>query len=317
MKHKKQHYVPSSYLEAWCDADIPIGQEPFVWLISKDGTEAQKRAPFKLFHENDLYTIKSDSGVRDLIIEQNLSQLEAHFAKLRRDKLNKQLPLSDEERLVLCMFVSAMYGRTKVYGDYMKAQLDRVVDMGQHMIEWAKTATPEQLAQASMVSKASPRDGFSMTFDDIKQEASQPYPSILSTMVKQVAPTLMNWPMAIVETHSALGFLTSDNPCVWFDPELYKPNPTFGAGDLISRTLEITMPISPTQLVFFGKVLVASRMYFALNSPDMENTLNRRTLNYADKSFIVKKGAIMRSWFNVTAHTSSPLRRESLPPDRI
>ena len=37
MEHKKQHWVPESYLTAWCDPGTPADQEPYVWRFSKDG----------------------------------------------------------------------------------------------------------------------------------------------------------------------------------------------------------------------------------------------------------------------------------------
>jgi hypothetical protein len=237
MKHKKQHYVPSSYLSAWCDSNTSNGQEPYVWLISRDGTAAQRKAPVKIFHENDLYTMTTQSGDRDLSIEHSLSHLESDFARLRRDKLSKQLPITEEEKLVLCMFMAAMYGRTKVYGDHAKRQWGKVVAMGQRMADWAKTATREELKGATRVWNELSGNGPSATFDDVKKELTQPYPTILTTLVTRVAPSLMKWPMLIIETSSTLGFITSDNPCVWFDPELYKPNPPFGAGGLVSPTL--------------------------------------------------------------------------------
>ena len=36
-KHKKQHFIPRSYLESWCDPKTPHGQNPYIWLFSKDG----------------------------------------------------------------------------------------------------------------------------------------------------------------------------------------------------------------------------------------------------------------------------------------
>ncbi|MBO2970436.1 DUF4238 domain-containing protein, partial [Burkholderia pseudomallei] len=52
--HKKQHYVPASYLKAWCDPDCPATHEPYVWVFERDGTSRHRRAPHKLFTETDM-----------------------------------------------------------------------------------------------------------------------------------------------------------------------------------------------------------------------------------------------------------------------
>jgi len=43
-QHKRQHFVPQAYLKAWCDPDVPAGQEPYGWRFSKDG-EVRRKAP--------------------------------------------------------------------------------------------------------------------------------------------------------------------------------------------------------------------------------------------------------------------------------
>ncbi|MCP4426859.1 MAG: DUF4238 domain-containing protein, partial [Chloroflexi bacterium] len=90
MKHKRQHYVPSSYLRAWCDPDTPKGHTPYVWRFSKDGTQISKKAPKRIFYERDLYTVRGNDGQRDLHLEYNLSKVENEFYKLRKNKLSRR-----------------------------------------------------------------------------------------------------------------------------------------------------------------------------------------------------------------------------------
>ncbi|MBN1461351.1 MAG: DUF4238 domain-containing protein [Armatimonadetes bacterium] len=63
-------------------------------------------------------------------------------------------------------------------------------------------------------------------------------------------------PYIILETSDPIGFITSDNPVVWFDPAAYQPNPPFGAGGMISPTMETNLPLSPRQLLVFGNRLL-------------------------------------------------------------
>lgn len=86
MKRKKQHIIPYSYLRSWCDPDTPIGQEPYVWIISVDGTTERKKSPRKIFTEADMYTIKFPDGERELVIEDTLSKVEDAFARVGTKK---------------------------------------------------------------------------------------------------------------------------------------------------------------------------------------------------------------------------------------
>lgn len=66
--HEKQHFVPQAYLRAWCDPTTPDGQEPYVWRFNKDGSDARRKAPAKIFRETDMYTIPLPGGGRDLVL---------------------------------------------------------------------------------------------------------------------------------------------------------------------------------------------------------------------------------------------------------
>src|SRR5690242_10438511 len=116
----RQHFVPQSYLQAWCDPHTPADQEPFTWVFTKSGTYKECRSPKNIFWETDFYTLFKVDGQRDLSLEKGLSQLEGQFALLRRDKLEQRQPLSDDDQIVLCAFAAAMFARTKASKDRMR-----------------------------------------------------------------------------------------------------------------------------------------------------------------------------------------------------
>jgi len=93
---KKQHYVPQFYTRAFVDPQTPAGHEPYVWVFSKDGKTKQKRAPKNILWETDLYTYEQ-GGSKNYQLEQSLSKIESDFAEVVRRKINKRLPLTDEE----------------------------------------------------------------------------------------------------------------------------------------------------------------------------------------------------------------------------
>jgi hypothetical protein len=297
MKHKRQHYIPNSYLQAWCDPNHPAGQTPYVWLFSKDGAQVRNKSPEKIFYEKDFYTIRAADGERDLILESNLSRLEGQFSALRKAKLGKRVPLSAKEHLILCMFVAAMYGRTKAYKEHWGKQWQQVLELGERMQQWMKTASPEDRDRAAkMLSEPHVNREDSLSLEDVRKIAEQPIQESLSGIVTGVSPMLFNIPFIIIETSPSLGFITSDSPCIWFDPAVYmEPTPSW-AGGLLSPTIEITLPLSPLQMLFFSKGLSASGIYLPVDKETAEN-LNKRTRLGAHEYFVFNRKESRAIWF--------------------
>ena len=79
LPHKRQHWIPRSYLNAWCDPATPKEHQPYVWRFEKDGTSRARKSPKNIFHATDLYTIHLSDGTRELSIEHGLSELESEF----------------------------------------------------------------------------------------------------------------------------------------------------------------------------------------------------------------------------------------------
>jgi Protein of unknown function (DUF4238) len=143
MHHKKQHFVPATYLRAWCDATSPSNYEPYVWVFPKNGGEAKSKVPENILWETDFYTIKKINGERDLILEHGLAQLESQFAVLRDRKLTNRKSLSLQEKSILYAFTAAMFARTKARRNHLQEQWQQVLDISNRMAEWVKTASPE------------------------------------------------------------------------------------------------------------------------------------------------------------------------------
>lgn len=299
MKHKKQHFVPQSYLRAWCDPRTPSGHEPYIWLCDKRERGAKRKSPAKVFTETDFYTIKRADESRDLALEHGLSQLESRFAALRRNKLDKGLALSNRDFANLCAFVAAMAARTKSRGDFVRGQWQRVLDMAARVEEAMKRSSPEDLAR--MAAAFEPMDGEQddgLTVEQVHSIVEQPVQSFLTSEVQFVAPVLAQMTWAIVETSESPGFVTSDAPCIWFDPDLLEKPPPFGAGGLISPSIEISMPLSPRQSILFGHQLVASARYVPLQpGHPLVAHFNRRVCHFADEYVVANEDVTEKEWF--------------------
>jgi len=299
MKHKKQHIVPRSYLEAWCDPNTPPGQTPYVWIFSKDGGQGRKKSPEKILRETDMYTVYANDGQRDLTLETNLSRLEGEFSKLRRGKLDKRLPLASEERLYLCMFVAAMHGRTKAFAAHTSKQWGKALELGEKLERAWETASEEQRAQMAAASPSPPGDEGrdAMTMEEVRKLVERPIQEMLSATVMAQAPLLFETPIAVLETSAAPGFITSDAPGVWFDPARWTLGPGSGAGGLVSPTIEITLPLSPKQMLVFANRAWMRGQYLPVPGEDLVNRLNRRTRLRAHEHFISSREKVRAAWF--------------------
>jgi Protein of unknown function (DUF4238) len=247
MSHKKQHAVPKCYLKAWLDPN-PFKGRRHVWFFEKDGSNPQRRSPRAIFHETDLYTIHREGGERDLVLEQGLSGLESAFVGIR-EKLARHEKLTTEEQVKLCAFIAAQHVRTPAQRDHLAGQWGKVLEMMDHMREWAKTATPQQLRDAGSLAGGS---GPSLGYEDVKGMAEKPLQTMLASQIETQLPFLVDMDYVIMECSTEPGFITSDNPCVWWDPEAYKRPPIYRQPGLLTKTLEISMPLSPRQRIILN-----------------------------------------------------------------
>lgn len=291
--HKKQHYVPACYLKGWRDPKSPQNHEPYVWVFDKDGTNPKRRAPSNLFNETDLYTIQKIDGTRDLRIENGLSELEYQFTRIRNSKFNFKRELTGIERVYLCAFVAAAQFRTPSSRDHHTRQWASIADKGDRLLASLKTASPEQIKQYSRVGSSADKTK-SMTHEQVKQLASTPLQLMMPGVLKTVTPILIKMNMAVLCTDDPVGFITSDSPCIWFNPESYKLPPIYRAVGLGSKSIEVTMPISPSQCLIFS--WGDFKDYINIDS-NILLELNNRHIALSSNQFISNSEAINKSWF--------------------
>lgn len=295
MKHKKQHWVPKSYLEAWTDPDRPARHDPFVWVFSKDGSTSRRRAPSNLFTESDMYTLTLEDGTRDLRIEHGLSGLENAFAKIRKNTITPRSSLSQGEHLVVRAFMAATQARSRLQRDHWHGQWNGVLKKMEVLREGMEKATPAQRkAMATLSSLGSTADR--LTEADVRRLAEKPLQHTLVPVVQQQVVLLAPMTLTILCTAGDPGFITSDAPCVWFDPEAYKRPFPFDAPGLMYDTIEISLPVSPSQLA----VLSRRDLPPYINIPDkLVDEFNRRTRAHCQNEFVVRRNITRPMWFDL------------------
>ena len=280
MQYKKQHWIPSSYLSAWCDPNTPEGQTPYVWKCSKDGKTSQNKAPENIFCESEMYTIHNSDGSRDLKWEHALNKLETCFARIKRDKLSSKLPLSKDEKILIYHFIATMRVRTVAQREHQKKHWSEV--------QLIMNALAEQWPNASKTK-----------CEQVRELANQPLQQTMAPRVRVQVTNYMSMNMAIVCTETKPGFITSDAPLVWYDPDSFtRPRP-FQAPGLIYDTLQVTFPISPKQLLFISRKEDCEG-YIDINKEIDIDRFNLRTWLYCNEYFVVNENTIKDFWLGKT-----------------
>lgn len=240
-----------------------------------------------------MYTIESADGSRDLTLEHGLQKLETRFSEIR-DNLLRRKPLTSQDRFDLCVFVATMHARTPVRRQHNAAIWNEVLRQGKQISQRVKNLTAQE--RANFV--AEPRRlhrGLTIPPEKIEQWTKEPLQSWLGPEATNLAPVLFQMDSVLYETSDATGFITSDNPCAWFDPEAYKRSPFYQAPGLMYETIEITFPVCPQFMLLFN--WRGLNGHFDAGARDLDQ-FNGRTRFFADKYFVVNSKTKKEIWFD-------------------
>jgi hypothetical protein len=286
MEKKKQHLVPRSYLEAWCDPATPEGQTPYLWAFDKDGAAVKRKSPKKTFTETDPYTFTGPEGKRDLRLEDGLSGVESRFAKLRREKIEKEEPLDEGDRATLLMFAAAMLNRTASQREHQAEQWGAVLDMGEKV---------EQAAALGLIPpELAPHDGPSLTLNEVRHIVAQPLQQTLGPFTDATYQVFKTLDMALLKATTEPGFITSDAPCVVVAPELDERPPTILDSVLHLPSTEVYLPLSPR----FCLLLSRSGFTGSHEVPAaVVDDINRRIRFSCHRQFVVNQNLKRDYWF--------------------
>jgi Protein of unknown function (DUF4238) len=269
----KQHFVPKCYLSGFVDPNTPKGHEPYVWIFDKDGKSKKNKAPSNIFTENHLYTIDF-KGEKDFSIEQNLSKIEGKFAQVMKT-ISKKEPLTEHEHAHLCIFVAAQLQRTLRFKKNQERFVQDLIDKGTQMAYAHGLKDTEQIRKWTE---------YKRDIHKLSLVESLPF---LVNILKQMK-------IAFLCSRDPKGhpFISSDDPCVLFNPDLQWQrfySPGFG-----QQNIQLTLPLSTEVTVMF--TWANYHGYGLLNGSEVEN-LNRMTRGHCDKEFISSSPHKKRVWF--------------------
>jgi hypothetical protein len=237
-ENKQQHWVPSSYLQAWADPGTPPGHTPYVHIFNRCGANHRKRSPKNICRMPDLYTI-FDGETRELRIEKAFSQWERDFVRVLNLLPNRKLEAIDVGDLYV--FAGAMMVRPPHRIDSIKKQWRFIAQRMRTIQINPATWYPPSLSAEAGIDLA-----------EVRELAENPMGTWFPDTAAACIETL--WALFgcdVLVNRSAHPFLTSDSPAVIYHP------PAEGAGHpLFPRALgssgcEITLPLSPKFALLF------------------------------------------------------------------
>jgi hypothetical protein len=268
----KQHYVPRCYLAGWVDLNTPTGQEPYVWVFNRGERKGRKRAPSNLFTETDLYTLRLQTGEKIYAIEETLSSLESRYATIFQEKIRKHLPLGEEEHILLCAFVSVMLQRTLRHRDNIGRFMAELIEHTE-ALERAHEIPPDESNRLKRFKLDAHKLGMMRNLPDVTQ-------------------LLTKMSIAFLCAERGSKFVTSDDPCNLFNPDLqwqriYSPG-------LAQANVSLTLPLSPDMLLCMS--WMPMRGYIRWSKAQVEEA-NRMTIGHCYSYFVSHSPKTRRHWF--------------------
>jgi hypothetical protein len=225
---------------------------PYVWVFPKAGGEGRRKAPQNVFWETDMYAIRTGEEGRDLRLEKGLSGLESDFAGLRREKLEDHAALDAADQVTLAAFVAAMQARSRTQREHWRSQFsDLLATMDQVHESMMQKSSEEREHIATLSAPVDDRP--SLGREEVAALAEAPLQQILPIALEAKLSMLLGMDLAVIETNDQPGFISSDAPCVIFDPAARERPFPFNVPGLIYPTVEVTLPISPRQLVVYNR----------------------------------------------------------------
>lgn len=160
--------------------------------------EDQERAPKKVFHESDFYTIRLDDGSRNLVIENTLAEIEGQFVRIRDATLRNTAVINAQDHTLLSLFCAALSVRGKRERENLTESFEKVRDM--------TSALEQQYLGA-------PAEGTA----EIERYVDQGHQLSIGHNIQSVAKWLIVMNLVILTSAGAARFITSDKPVVRYN----------------------------------------------------------------------------------------------------
>lgn len=282
MTKKRHHTVPKCYLENFTDSD------GFVWVLDTKNSIFRIK-PENILLENHFYTITLKSGEKSLVVEDTLANIEGAYIATFKNKIEKELPLTDEERAKVAVFIAALYIRTSPYREGLRGALGTLRN---GMEDWKKQfETMSEKSKKAMAAIPSSGKGESISIDDLDKYLGNFNEHHSVNVIKQlpeIAQIIFNMKWCIWRDPKS-NFVTSDDPVVLLRPESIKKYGANAIGSrpgLLYKDTELTLPLSKDRLLLAGWIL-NENSYIDVPG-DIAQKINHQTITGSSDRVITK-----------------------------
>lgn len=293
---KRHHTVSRCYLENFTD------KSGLVWVLdTKDNIF--NTSPGNILVEHHFYTITLKNGEKSLFVEDTLSNIESSYIAIFRDKISKDVFLTDDERARVSIFIAALFLRTKPRREGLKNMFQK---LKKSMEEWKKQfeMNPKIKEFASIM----PSEGETINLHDIdeylinyKDEHSY---SVLAQL-PEVSQIIFDMKWSIWENANN-NFVTCDDPVTLLRPasiKKYGPRAIGSHPGLLYKDVELTLPLSKDRLLLAGWILKKDS-YLTVDDETAQKMNHRTIINSSERVIACSKEKVevIKNKYTETAH---------------
>lgn len=267
-----QHWVPRSYLKAWCDPSTPDGA--YLWVSPKDRSTAPvRRSPKKAFTSRDMNTMRKGEQ-RNLSLETMFHSIETNFGNVKDKIASGTQPIESDLQAVV---------------DFVAAQLVRTPKFRG---SWRFAAQGDHEAQLATLTDPLERTAIEDTLANIVGNSSQ----ILSFYALSEALRLLGkMRMRLYKSTGDMEFITSDSPCCVVE---YRDSIASIFECLESPTSNVTVPLCPSVVAIFDHSSEPDEMTELLPNHPIVHEINAMIWNGAVERVVLARQTLRPEWFS-------------------
>jgi len=297
-KKKRHHFIPKAYLRAFCDDSEKV-------LVYRKDTPDQvlKLDPDNIAHQRYYYSQpRPDGGVDNNALEDVFCEIEAVWPLIVQ-ALRREGDVADQFEDLL-QFMALQRVRVPACRDAIEAQLAAVVKAQMLMLKSAGKLPAEP-------------EGFEGLLDQV-QVTIDPHHSIhaMVDLITASGAFFRRLGFMAVRNETSVPFLTSDNPVMWFAPDVpdeeLQPYVVRPDGPAM-----LLFPVSPDLLIIgsteHGEEFLRSGLqYGAVADVEWVGRVNRQTCRFA-YTMVFARDAGQEELIRTHAHESPILATDRLP----
>lgn len=275
------HYVPRKYLEGFSDPERP----GFVWQYDKKERRFSQTPA-------SIRRVAQQRGFYDEDVERELNELVESPGNQAIDKLRSNLPITDEERLNLAIYIATMVHRVPRHRERAKEiapkALSEVVSKLKSQI---LAVAEEQRLDDSIIAKrlaevdAADERCRETPPPEIIRQLRAPWPS------EPIVGLILAMTWRFVSTEGPTYFITSDNPAFFFE--------CYGLG---SPESELTFPLSGN-LALLGSWQPGADLRLLPARQQLVKEANRRLASAATRFLFYRE---RKEWVATIANKKRP-----------